>query len=155
MRIFNNFYRRLREGFKDENFLFVVHRFEKFTAKVLTFVLLIVILISLIDLIVILGQDLWKVEPIGFFSKTLIEVFGLFLNILIALELLENITAYLRKNVFHVELVIVTAITAIARKIIIFDTTTYTGTDLAALGFAIVSLSFCYWLIKQIKNPHI
>jgi len=44
-----------------------------------------------------------------------------FLNVLIALEILENITAYLRKHVVQVELVIVTSIIAVARKIIILD----------------------------------
>jgi uncharacterized membrane protein (DUF373 family) len=151
MRRFNIFYRRLKESLKDDNFLYLVHQFERFTAKVLTIALLIVILISLIDLFVVLYTDVWRIEPVGFFSKTLIEVFGLFLNILIALELLDNITAYLKKNVFHVELVIVTAIIAIARKIIIFDPNKYTSLDLAALGFVIIGLSFCYWLVKQIK----
>ncbi|GFE69759.1 phosphate-starvation-inducible PsiE family protein [Chroococcus sp. FPU101] len=148
----SNFFKRLQESFQDDKFLEVVHRYEKITAKILTIVLLFVILIALIDLIIILYQDIWRTEPIGFFNRTLIEVFGLFLNILIALELLDNITAYLKKNVFHVELVIVTAIIAVARKIIIFDTTKYTGNDLAALGFVIASLTVCYWLVKQIKN---
>ncbi|PSF37666.1 hypothetical protein C7H19_08920 [Aphanothece hegewaldii CCALA 016] len=147
----NNFFERFRESFKDESFLEIVHGFEKFTAKILTIVLLFVILVSLFDLVVILFKDVWNSEPIGFFSKTLIEIFGLFLNILIALELLDNITAYLKKNVFHVELVIVTAIIAIARKIIIFDTSKYTSSDLTALGFSMAALTFCYWLVRQVK----
>lgn len=150
----SNFFKRLRESFQDENFLKVVHRYEKITAKILTIVLLFVILIALVDLIRILGKDIWLTEPVGFFNKTLIEIFGLFLNVLIALELLENLTAYLKKNVFHVELVIVTAIIAVARKIIIFDATKYTGNDLAALGFAIASLTVCYWLVKQTQNTN-
>lgn len=151
MKRFSNIYEGLKESFKDEGFLELVHRFEKLTAKILTLVLLIIILISLVDLVIILARDLWKAAPVGFFSKTLIEIFGLFLNILIALELLENLTAYLKKNVFHVELVIVTAIIAIARKIIIFDTTKYTSSDLTALGFSMAALTFCYWLVQQVK----
>jgi uncharacterized membrane protein (DUF373 family) len=33
------------------------------------------------------------------FNKRLFQLFGLFLNVLIALEILENITAYLKKHV--------------------------------------------------------
>jgi uncharacterized membrane protein (DUF373 family) len=152
MRRFNNFYGRLKEFLKDESFLDLVHGFEKITVKILTLVLLVIILISLVDLVIVLSRDLWRTEPVGFFSRTLIEIFGLFLNILIALELLENLTAYLKKNVFHVELVVVTAIIAIARKIIIFDTAKYTSSDLTALGFAMAALTFCYWLVKQVKH---
>jgi uncharacterized membrane protein (DUF373 family) len=46
---------------------------------------------------------------------------GPFLNILIGLEILENVTGYFRKNVLQVELVIVTSLIAVARKIIIFN----------------------------------
>ena len=105
------------------------------------------ILISLADLIILLVKDLLS-NPTGFFAKTLIDIFGLFLNILIALELLENITAYLKKHVVQVELVIVTSLIAVARKIIIFDFNKYDNMDLLALGVAILALSFSYLLIK-------
>ena len=56
-----------------------------------------------------------------FVLSTLIEVFGTILNILIALEIFENVTGSFRKNVLQVELVIVTSLIAVARKIIIFN----------------------------------
>jgi uncharacterized membrane protein (DUF373 family) len=92
-------------------------------------------------------------EPTGFFSTTLIEIFGLFLNILIALEILENITAYLRKQVVQVELVIVTSLIAVARKIIIFDFEKLGGLDLIGLGAATLALSVSYWLVRRAKPP--
>jgi len=93
-------------------------------------------------------------EPTGFFNKGLIETFGLFLNILIALELLENIAAYLKKHAIQVELVIVTSLIAVARKIIIFDFSKATGTDLIGLAIAIFSLSISYWLIRRINAKY-
>lgn len=42
-------------------------------------------------------------------------------------------------------------IIAIARKIIIFDTAKYTSSDLTALGFSMAALTFCYWLVRQVK----
>ncbi|MDV2996602.1 MAG: hypothetical protein N4J56_006256 [Chroococcidiopsis sp. SAG 2025] len=109
-----------KELFADESFLRGIHSIENLVSKVLSIALVGVILVSLFDLIFFLYKDLFR-EPIGFFNKTLIEIFGMFLNILIALELLENITAYLRRHVVQVELVIVTALIAVARKLIIFD----------------------------------
>ena len=135
--------------FRDNNFLKFIHIIENLVSKVLSIALIIVIIISLFDLIIVLSKDLFAVEPVGFFEKTLIDIFGLFLNILIALELLENITAYLRKHIVQVELVVVTALIAVARKIIIFDPKEYQKTDLIALAFASLALSASYWLIRR------
>lgn len=137
----------------DETFLKLTHGLENLAAKVLALALSVIILISLVDLVILLAKDLIA-DPIGFFDKTLIDIFGLFLNVLIALELLENITAYLKKHVVQVELVIVTSLIAIARKIIIFDFSKYNSLDLLALGAAIVALAASYWLIKQVNQPN-
>ncbi|AFZ36326.1 hypothetical protein Sta7437_2802 [Stanieria cyanosphaera PCC 7437] len=136
---------------KDESFLKLIHWSENVISKVLSIALLVVIFVALVDLIFFLAEDIWK-DPLGFYNKGLIELFGLFLNILIALELLENITAYLKKHIVQVELVIVTSLIAVARKIIIFDLKVYNSEDLMALGVAILSLSISYWLIKKSNN---
>lgn len=141
----------LTESLKDESFLKAIHKIENIVSKVLSLALIAVILVSLCDLIIFLSKDLIQ-EPTGFFNKTLIEIFGLFLNILIALELLENITAYLKKHVVQVELVIVTSLIAVARKIIIFDFSKATSLDLIGLAFAIFALSISYWLIRRMNT---
>jgi uncharacterized membrane protein (DUF373 family) len=86
-------------------------------------------------------QDLLK--------DTLFVIFGLFLNVLIALEILENITAYLKKHVIQVELVIVTSLIAVSRKIIILDLEKKTAADLIGLAVAIFSLSISYLIVRQ------
>jgi uncharacterized membrane protein (DUF373 family) len=143
-----NLMRRSVDSRSDEAFLHLVHVIENIVSKVLSIALLVVIFVSLVDLVVVLSKDLFS-DPFAFFNKTLIEIFGLFLNILIALELQENITAYLKKHIVQVELVVTTALIAIARKLILFDFSKNTDIDLAALGFAILCLSVGYWLIKQ------
>jgi uncharacterized membrane protein (DUF373 family) len=125
---------------------------ETVVAKILTIALLIVILVALVDLVFVLSDILFKSPPSGFFNQTILEVFGLFLNILIALELLDNITAYLRKHIFQVELVIATSLIAVARKIIIFDLKKYTNTDLISLAVAIFALSISYWLVRRLNR---
>ncbi len=133
---------------KDENFLRLVGWVETIVAKVLSLALMAIVLVSLGDLIIYLIKYLLSEQAANFFNKTLIELFGLFLNILIALELLENITAYLKKHVVHVELVLVTSLIAVARKIIIFDSTKKGSDDLIALGIAILCLSIGYVLVR-------
>ena len=140
--------------FKDENFMKLIHKIENLVSKVLSIALIIVILVSIYDLIIVLCKDLLHTEPVGFFNTTLIELFGLFLNILIALELLENITAYLRKHIVQVELVVVTALIAVSRKIIIFNPQKYEKTDLIALAMATLALAASYWLIRKTNSKN-
>lgn len=135
----------------DQNFLRIIGSIEGIVSKVLAVLMVIVTLVAVYDLCIILFKEIVS-EPIGFFTKTLFEVFGLFLNILIALELLENITAYLRKHVIQVELVIVTSLIAVARKFIILDLQKTSGVDLIGLAVAIFGLAVSYWIIRN-SNP--
>lgn len=143
--------KRILKAARDETFLKFIHGFEKLTSKLLSLALLAVILVSIVDLIRILAQDILT-APTGFFDRAIFEIFGLFLNVLIALELLENVTAYLRKSVIHVELVIVTALIAVARKLIIFDFSKSSGSELIGLGVAIFSLSISYWIVRHVGS---
>ena len=86
------------------------------------------------------------------FNTELFQLFGLFLNVLIALEILENITAYLKKHVIQVELVIVTSLIAVSRKIIILDLEKKDSNDLIALAVAVFSLSISYFIIRQANS---
>lgn len=138
----------LRNALSDNSFLHNIENIESIVSKILSLVMVAVILVAVFDLIVILSQELF-VSPLGFFNKNLFEFFGLFLNVLIALEILENITAYLRKHVVQVELVIVTSLIAVARKIIILDLKKVEGIDVIGLALAVFSLSLSYWIIRK------
>ena len=143
---------KLQNLFKDEHFLHGIEYFERFVARILSIALVIVIMVALIDLVIYLFAKLQS-EPVGFFNTTVIEIFGVFLNILIALELLENITAYLQKQILQVQLVIVTSLIAVARKIIIFDLDKDNSEQkLISLGVAILALSISYLLVHFVKE---
>lgn len=143
--------RSIAKVFNDASFLRLLHWFEGTVAKLLSIALVIVIFFSLFDLGFNVIREL-STEPIGFFQSTVLEIFGLFLNILIALELLENIQAYLDHQGVQVQLVVATALIAVARKLIIFDFAKSSGLDLVGLAVAIFSLSISYWLVRQHKQ---
>jgi len=147
MRLLKKFFYVFRYSWRDQSFLEGIDWLEGFVSKVLSLVMAVVILVAVGDLIIVLFKDLFS-PPLNFLDKTLFEIFGVFLNILIALEILENITVYLRKHVVLVELVIVTSLVAIARKIIILDLTKVTGTEIIGLAIAILALSISYWIIR-------
>lgn len=150
MRI-KNVFRQIAATSQDNNFLNLIHSLEGVISKLLSVAMLIVIIVAVADLGIFLVKEIIT-EPIGFFNTTLIELFGLFLNILIALELLENISAYLKKHIIQVELVIVTSLIAVARKLIILDLTKTSGIQLIGLAIAIFALSISYWIVRSSNN---
>lgn len=141
----------IREALSDNNFVRFVQDIEVLVSKILSLFMVLVILVAVGDLGILLTEELF-VTDYGKFNTALYKIFGLFLNILIALEILENITAYLRKHIFQVELVVVTSLIAVARKIIILDLGKVTGIDIIGLGIAILALSISYWIIRASGN---
>ncbi len=148
-----NLFRKIREYSKNDNFLHLVEHLQVIVSKLLSIAMIVLILIAIADLVIFIINKLlaWNFNDPSF-NKNLFTAFGLFLNILIALEILENITAYLRKSVIHVELVIATSLIAVARKIIILDLKNTEGLKVIGLGVAVLSLSISYWIIR--RNHH-
>jgi uncharacterized membrane protein (DUF373 family) len=151
MRLLKKFVYLFRDSCQDKSFLNGIDQLEGFVSKILSVVMAVVILVAVVDLIILLFHELF-LTPGDFLNKTLFQIFGLFLNILIALELLDNIAAYLRDHSIQVELVIVTSLIAVARKIIILDLEKITGTEIIGLAIAILALSISYWIIRNL-NP--
>ena len=146
-------FRRLKAVLtEDEKFLETIESIEGIVSKLLSIGMIFVTFIAIAQLSYALVEKLILTieRPSNdSFNSTLFELFGLFLNVLIALEILENITAYLRKHVVQVELVIVTSLIAVARKIIILDLEKKSSSDLIALAVAVFSLSVGYAIVHQ------
>jgi uncharacterized membrane protein (DUF373 family) len=146
----------IRTSTSDDSFLTALKKVETWVSKILSIAMVGVLLTTVIELCLFLTKEIIFnnsfAEPDRFFSITIIKIFGLFLNILIALEVLENITAYLKKHVVQLELVVITSLTAVARKIIIFDFTKSTGLELIALAASIFALSISYWIVRRARQ---
>ncbi len=129
---------------------------EGWVSKVLSIGMIIVTFIAIIQLGYSLVETIAKTirnPSSDNFNTELFQLFGLFLNVLIALEILENITAYLKKHVIQVELVLVTSLIAVSRKIIILDLEKKDSNDLIALGVAVIALSTSYVIIRFANRP--
>lgn len=144
-------FQQLTRVSNNRSFLHFVNIIEVVSSKVLTLAMVLVLVGAVLDLCVILVQEFFT-APFGRFSIDLIRIFGLFLNVLIALEILENITAYLRQHLIQVELVVVTSLIAVARKIIVLDFDNTPGSKIIGLAIAILALSISYWLIRTTKD---
>ncbi|MBD1876547.1 phosphate-starvation-inducible PsiE family protein [Nodosilinea sp. FACHB-131] len=140
--------RQLLKQLENDIFLSRLHQFEGSISKVLSLGMIVVILAIVFDLIVVLIAAIFTTAPGTFLGQTVIDIFGLFLTVLIALEILENITAYIQKHVVQVELVIATALTAVGRKFIILDLDKVSGTTLIGLAIAVFALAISYWIVR-------
>ena len=79
----------------------------------------------------------------------LFEIFGFFLMLLIGVELLETIKAYLSEKVVHSEIVLEVALIAISRKVITLDVKQYEPLSLIGIAALIVTIAIAYYLIKR------
>jgi uncharacterized membrane protein (DUF373 family) len=79
-------------------------------------------------------------------------VLGDLLTLLIAVEVLQNVTSYLRRHVVQIELVLLTAMTAVARKVIVLPPGAENKPELlGGLGIAVVALAAAFWLVRSVN----
>ena len=79
----------------------------------------------------------------------LLDLFGIFLLVLIGIELLDTIKVYFKENVVHVEVVVLVAIIAIARKIVILKAEELPGETLLGIAAILIALAVSYFLIRK------
>ena len=131
----------------------IVYKFEYFIVLALLLMMMIALLASTIELAVILVQQLLESPRFLLDVKEMLTVFAFFLMVLIGLELVESIKMYLEKDVIHVEVVVLVAIIAVARKIIVIDY--YSISYEILLGIAALMIALCvgYFLLKRAAAP--
>ncbi|MGD1893032.1 MAG: phosphate-starvation-inducible PsiE family protein [Cyclobacteriaceae bacterium] len=81
--------------------------------------------------------------------KHLHPIFGGFLSVLIGIELLHTIKMYLKKDVVHVEIVLLVALIGISRHVIDLDFKYLDPITIFGISALIVTLSTSYFLVKK------
>ncbi len=124
-------------------------RFQNAILMVLTWMMALVVLLATAELFYIIVSDIVTPPLVLLDIEQLLDIFGYFLLVLIGIELLETFKIYLEENVINVQVVLLVAIIAIARKVIILDVKTLPSMTLIGIGVIIVSLSAGYYLVKK------
>lgn len=131
----------------------IVNKIEKVIYAALMVMLVAVLIAAIADLAWILVTSLFVATPWLLETREMITVLGGFLLVLIGVELLETIKAYFRESSIHVEIVVLLAIIAIARKVILLDPGEMTGAEygieLIGTGVLVVGLAAGYYLVKK------
>lgn len=124
----------------------------RFSVRVLSILMVFVIIMGVVDVGWTIYEKL-KTPPIFILTiSDMLATFGAFMAVLIAIEILINITVYLRDDVIHVKIVMATALMAVARKVIVLDFETTTPPYIYGLAAVALSMSIGYWLIHKLPT---
>jgi len=130
----------------------LIHGFERNLSRVLAALLVVVLVASAVQLSLLTVQILLQPGQ-DWLGGQLIFLLDRLLLLLIGLEVLQNLTAYLRDHRFQTELVLLTALTAVARKVIVMPPGEHKDPlTLLALGVLILCLAGAYQLLAARRN---
>lgn len=122
---------------------------EKVILYTLMILMAIVLIVAVVDLILTMVREL-STQPILVMTlESLLEVFGMFLLVLVGLELLDTIRAYVKEHVVHAEIVLLAALIAISRKAITLDYKSVEPAAIFSIAGLVIALAVGYYLIKR------
>jgi uncharacterized membrane protein (DUF373 family) len=134
---------------RTDEMIHLLKKFEHYILDALIFMLAFVILVSTIELGWIIIKDM--IRPPRFFLEIadLKEIFGFFLMVLIGIELLETMKAYVLEKVVHVQIILEVALIAIARKVIILDFEKYDGLTIIGTAALIIAAAAAFYAVNR------
>jgi uncharacterized membrane protein (DUF373 family) len=128
----------------------VIKKFQKIITLVLVVLMAVVLLLSTVELAWVIIKDIVTPPVLLLEIDELLEIFGLFMLVLIGIEFLDTIAkTYMAESADHAQIVLAVAIIAIARKVIILDVKDLSGLALVGIAAIILALSIGYFLIKK------
>jgi uncharacterized membrane protein (DUF373 family) len=112
------------------------------------FIISLLLILALIDVFIKLYDGLAHYPFRDFIQLQYPQLIDLFLVIIIGVELLETIKGFLKDEIVHVELVVLVAIIAISRKVIVWGISKSSSQEMFSLAAMLVALAVTYWVIK-------
>jgi len=123
--------------------------FERIITRVLLVLMAGVVLLATVELAWIIGKDVLTPPLFLLEIDELLELFGQFLLVLIGIELLHSMKVYSTRREIHVEAVLVVALTAVARKIVVMDPKELPEGTLLGIAAITLGLTLGYYLVRR------
>jgi len=127
----------------------ILKTFERLVNVALMLLLCVVIGLTVVDLVWLLIEDILAPPLFRVSAHDLLELFGLFLLVLIGLELLETIRRFYTEGRIELRVIFTVALIALGRKIIILEPTKYEGLTMIGLGVIILALVAGYLAVAN------
>jgi len=126
------------------NFL---HGAIRIAVKILALLMVLVIYWSIADVLLVL-YDRLVTPPMWLLNvEDILQTFSAFMVVLIAIEIFINIRLYLGTSVLPVQLVLATALMAVARKVIVLDLKIVKADQIIGIALVTMALGLSYWLV--------
>ena len=130
-----------------------MNKIARYIEKVIIYALIImmagILVLATIELGYFLIKNIVESDYLLIDLDDLMDLFGVFLLVLIGIELLDTIKVYLKSNVVHVEVVVLVAIIAVARKVVVLKVEELSGEAIIGIALLITALAGAYYLIKK------
>ncbi len=126
-----------------------VKTIERYIIKTLIALMSILLILATIQLAYLVVVSIIQSDVFILDVDVLMDLFGVFLLVLIGIELLDTIKVYFKKHEIHVEVVMLVALIAVARKIVLMDLSYYSGLEILGIAAIVISLSLGYYFIKK------
>jgi len=124
-------------------------RFERIITRTLLVMMAGVIVLATVELAWILGKEVLAPPYILLEPHQLLELFGQFLLVLIGIELLHSMKIYAVRRVIHLEAVLIVALIAVARKVIVLDPEELTEGTILGIAAITLALALGYYLVRR------
>ena len=128
-----------------------IHGFKKIIIYTLMAALCVTIGALTISLLWLMGEFLVDVDFIIIDKTDILGFLGFFLLIVICIELLDTLIVYTKKHVVKVEIVILVAITAAARELIVQNYETVQPALLVAIGSILIAAALSYFMVRKVR----
>jgi len=129
-----------------------IKKFEQVVSTVLIVLMSFVVVLAIADLIWLLIKDAITPPILLLDTGELLEIFSMFLLVLIGVELIETLKAYVQHSKIRAEVIIHVAIIALGRKIIGLDLKEVSYESMIGIAAMIVSLTLASYMIHRSKN---
>lgn len=126
-----------------------IEKFESAINWVVLLMMAVVVLMLTIGFGVDIGRNAATFVQGAMTTEQVFGIFGDLLLILIGLELMHTVKAYLLDHTVHVEVILTVALVALARKVIVVTLNDYPGSAIMGLALLIIALAGSHWLLLR------
>ena len=120
---------------------------------IMAVIIMLIIVVAFITVgLVMATYDMVFTTPYSYEKADFLNIFSWLLLIVIGLELLDAIYVLLKKHEFHVETVLLVAVTAVARELIVYNYEEANGLTLTGIALVMVGIATAYYFITRTQR---
>lgn len=113
-------------------------------------VMVAVVIVFTIIVLVVSMFNILITEQVNIENKQdILTIIGNFLVVVIAVEVMETLVLFIRKHEFFSDLILIVALTAVAREVLVTDLVHVDPLVLIGIGVIILAIAGAYYLIRR------